>query len=373
MTNLSRLLSHVQTFLRMPTAPFREQWMMQTVDRMLSGIPGLKTGTDRFGNRIARLKRGCVAEDCPVAVFVAHLDHPGFIFEPDKEGPGTGNTIWTLFEGGVRDDFFPGSPVRFFRDASDSGISGRILEAGERNPETYQRKVRVELNESAENTCLGMWDVDTFETSGDWLIGRACDDLAGCGMLIELLNRLCTEDRIDVGVVFTRAEEAGFGGTLCMLDEPELPALFPEHPVFISVEISSEREWIQPGDGAIIRVGDARTVFDSHTTNLMAELAEKQGLNSRRALMDGGTCEATPFCRAGYRAGGICVPVRHYHNMNLSDGTIVAEMISNSDLEDMTELAVQLSRNLPGQPAMPGRDREKLHVETVRFLSRLVD
>ncbi|HUF32317.1 MAG TPA: hypothetical protein VMN58_03795, partial [Acidimicrobiales bacterium] len=40
----------------------------------------------------------------------------------------------------------------------------------------------------------------------------------------------------------------------------------------------------------------------------------ESGLRHQRKLMDGGSCEATAFAAAGYRASGLALPLGNYHN-----------------------------------------------------------
>ena len=98
MTELG-VVALAQALTEVPTAPFREQWVMARLDELLDRIPGLERVTDRFGNRIVRLRRGPVSS--PPAVFVAHLDHPGFLF-PAPLPAGQADLVYTgLFEGRV--------------------------------------------------------------------------------------------------------------------------------------------------------------------------------------------------------------------------------------------------------------------------------
>jgi endoglucanase len=148
-----------------------------------------------------------------------------------------------------------------------------------------------------------------------------------------MLHRLAASgEDVDVAVILTRAEEAGFCGLLCLLDEPRLPALVPGDTIFVSVEISREMPSVRLGEGAVIRAGDRSSTFDGRVTDTLAGLAAANGIVARRALMDGGTCEATAFARAGLRTGGVCAPVRGYHNQDPESHHVVAEQVALADL-----------------------------------------
>jgi len=340
------LIDRVRRLVTTPTAPFRERWVCATLDTMLREIPGLRVVADRYGNRLVRLRRGNPAG--PPAIFVAHLDHPGFLFRGAEGARPNGlgrNTYEAIFEGRVEDRFFPNASVRLFRGAGDPGVLARVVDAHPVDPATDDRFVILESTESAEGAYLGQWNVPAFEHRDGLLHTVACDDLCGAAAMVEALARLSSQPDVDVAMVFTRAEEAGFCGALCLLHERPWPGLLPLSSIFVSVEISSERQGIMVGDGAVIRTGDRSTTFDGPVCDMLHSLAYAQQINARRALMDGGTCEATAFARQGLRAGGICAPVRHYHNMQQADGTLVPEIVSAGDLEALVQLIEGLAKS----------------------------
>jgi endoglucanase len=51
----------------------------------------------------------------------------------------------------------------------------------------------------------------------------------------------------------------------------------------------------------------------------------------QRRVMDGGTCEATPYQINGYIAGGIAIPLHNYHNQGRT--SIGAEAVHLQDFE----------------------------------------
>lgn len=380
------LLAKLEALQRAPTAPFREEWALAALDGMLADIPGLEREEDRFGNRIVRLRRGRpagarAAVGTMVPTFVAHVDHPGFLFPEqgaaDREdapsleygefGPragllrdGEAFLYDALFEGRVEDGFFVDAPVRLYRSADDPGVAGRVAGCSALRPHTDDRVAVIATRDPAEGARLAMWDVAPFAyMAGDGLIrARACDDLAGVAALVEALARLGDESDadvkaaggIDLCVVFTRAEEAGFCGALALMNEPELPSLVPDDTIFVSVEISSERPGVEVGGGAVVRVGDRASTFDGAFADALWSVARARGARARRALMDGGTCEATAFARAGRRCGGVCAPVRHYHNMDRTTGRIGPEAVSLGDVEALVDLIAGIARGPAAAP-----------------------
>lgn len=331
----------LQRLVQIPTAPFREHWIAAELDRILAEIPNLEFEADRFGNRIARLRRG--APSGPTATFVAHLDHPGFL--PVSSSPnGSSLTCHAVFEGRVRDAFFEDAPVRLFRSPGDSGIPGRVVDFTREDPKSETREITIQTASPADGAVIGMWDVPIFDTNGDLIHARVCDDLAGCAAIISALSELSAADSIDVAAIFTRGEEAGFCGALCLMNEEPLHPLIPKDTTYISVETSSEMPGVAAGSGAIIRTGDRSSTFDGPITDRLWSCARREGITATRRLMDRGTCEATAFTRAGVRAGGVCIPLRNYHNMNFETMHVDQEAISRSDAENLSALIETLAR-----------------------------
>lgn len=336
------LLSCCQQLLEIPTAPYQEEWMIGALHKILEGIPGISFEMDAWGNTSIYLRKELLDEGVPPLVFVTHLDHPGFVF-PDSQ---KGKLIEGYFEGRVFDEYFDGSKVRLFRHAHDSGVLGKVLKFSDRQGDDDHRHVTIELEEEIENPVLGMWDVSAFESDGEFIRGRACDDLCGVGATLAALSELVqiqAQLTQPIIMLYSRAEETGFCGSLCHIDEQVLP----ENSKIVSVEISGETDFARLGNGAILRVGDKAGMFNHDIVNCfwdgLLSPDSENSLKVYRAFMDRGTCEATAFLTLGFEALGICAPVRNYHNMNFESKIIDAEAVSISDLMNLTGLIVEMS------------------------------
>jgi putative aminopeptidase FrvX len=326
-----------------PTAPFCEEWMCAQLDVLLGQIPDLELSVDRFGNRLAvfpaQLAPGI--QDDPI-VFVAHLDHPGFVC---KSASADGKMIEAEFEGRVFDEYFGPKPVRVFSDAKKPGIAGIIREWTPRSETTNNRRILIETVEEVRNPVLAMWDVEPFAMNDGVLSGRACDDLYGVAAIIWALRQMASSKqprKRTVAGFFTRAEEAGFCGALAAVTDPEIRKTLPEDALFVSVEISRENTAAPLGGGAVIRLGDKAGLFNPRGVTDLMELilprSEQFNSTPRRVLMDGGTCEATAFSAQGLRAAGLCAPVRNYHNMVEGTTQLAPEQVSLNDLQDLGEM-----------------------------------
>lgn len=115
----------------------------------------------------------------------------------------------------------------------------------------------------------------------------------------------------------------------------------------------------QPGAWVIIRVGDRASVFDAEGTRYLTEVATALGRNDpgfrwERALMSGGTCEATAYQELGHRAAAVCVPLGNYHNC-ANGNRIAEEYVAVADAVAMVRLLECAARRWPQRAQLTGR------------------
>ncbi len=278
------LLDTCRALLAQPTAPFHEDAVRAEIAIQLAQCPHVVAEIDGFGNVIARYQRG-LAE--PQFAFAAHMDHPGF--------------VGGKFLGGVPAEVLAtGAPTRDFG-------------------------------------AFAMWDLPAFELRDGRIHSRACDDLIGCAAIVAMFHELeRTGAEASVYGLFTRAEEVGFVGAIQLAKSRRVP----ETVTIVSLETSSERGGAcKMGDGVIVRVGDRTSIFDSAASALFVQHAKSVGIPHQRALMSGGTCEATAYQLYGYRAAGLCVALGNYHNCT-PDQAIGSEFVAVADVAAMARLCV---------------------------------
>jgi putative aminopeptidase FrvX len=303
--NLDTLLGVVRTILAQPTAPFFEDAVRGEILQLLAQCPHVTTSLDDFGNVIAHYRRG---ERPARFALAAHMDHPGF--------------VGAEFLGGVPESY------------------------REKNPPTR------------EFGAFSMWDLPACEVSEGRIYSRACDDLIGCAAIVatfQELERLNSD--ANVYGLFTRAEEVGFVGAIHLAKSRVLPG----DVTVISLECSSEKGGAcKMGDGAILRVGDRTSIFDSDATGVLAELAKRAEIPVQRCLMSGGTCEATAYQLYGYRCGALCVALGNYHNCGPNE-RIEAEFVSIDDVRGLVGLCVEAARC--GEPPGAANDALRARLE----------
>ncbi len=334
----------------LPTAPFREAAVIAYAERFAADRPAVRLSADAHGNRLlqvgggsGRPKRSRSAK-VPRLVFVAHMDHPGFVAGA-MEGK---KTLRARFRGGVLREFVDGAAVRFF--TPDSEVKGRVksADADERGRAT---DCVVKVKGHVPPGSAGMFDLHAGRFKGKKqprFHGRCCDDLAGVASALAMLDELAADPpKHAVAALLTRAEEDGFVGAIGSVLSPKL--LKPTDRL-VSIETSAAQPAAPLGGGVTVRVGDATSVFDSALTHFLTSQAkalaeEEESFKFQRALMPGGTCEATVFDAFGYQSAAACVPLGNYHNMDREKGRVAEEFIDVNDWRSMVRLFVRCARN----------------------------
>jgi len=341
-----------------PTAPYRENWVLEQIAAELNRI-GIPYFEDKFGNLIAGARRPQQLKGRQRIGLIAHTDHPGFHLQ-SQVGKGLWKARWY---GGAPQGDLRGAQVaihnpRFPRRK----LKGRITQAKAEGhdsrdvdwiwialPKTKNHVIQKLQNKLGPD-CFGAFDFPGFMKRGNRIFTRAADDLAGCVTILGTLERLKAHERKHFVGIFTRAEEVGFRGALGTLYSNTIP----KSVLCISLEASRTLPGARLGKGPVIRLGDRRTLFDSQiigaldTAALLLKKKNKSFLVQRR-IMDGGTCEATPFNLYGRRCAGLAVPLGNYHNQG-RDGRPAPEFIDLRDLERNVLLCVATVRYLTKTP-----------------------
>src|SRR5262249_43925700 len=117
---------------------------------------------------------------------------------------------------------------------------------------------------------FAVWDLVDYRADGSHIRGRACDDLVGAAAVIAtLIDLRRSKAAPNIIGILSRAEEIGFHVALALAASMTLP----ETSFIISLETSRELPGVRMGKGAILRVGDRASIFDSQATRFLAEVA----------------------------------------------------------------------------------------------------
>jgi endoglucanase len=234
---------------------------------------------------------------------------------------------------------------------------------------------RIDLNHQPQPH-FAVWELEDFAMRNGKIHGRSCDDLVGvASVLATMIELKRTGARVHVIGVISRAEEIGFQGALTVADGK----LLPKNSLIVSLETSKELPPTKMGRGVILRVGDRSSIFDSAGMRFLGEIAARlqakgQKFQFQRALMFGGTCEATAFQEFGYQVAAVCVALGNYHNCH-PQGRIAAEYVSLSDACGMVQLLVEAAKQMHTYDRLTAKLRKRLHTllkEARRNLRRKV-
>ena len=333
-------VSIAERLLRCPAAPYFEAGVATEVLK-ISGENNLTSASDKYGNLLVSLK---TAPKLRQVYLVAHMDHPGFHID----GPGENGMWHASFHGGVPESYFlPGTPLRLMPSGTKARLTKREGERCIVQPVGASADARPEF---------AVWDLVDFQVRGEFIHARACDDLIGVAAILTVLSRLQGSGaKVNITGLLTRAEEVGFHGTLAGISAKYIR----EEAFVISLETSREMPPVQQGRGVIIRVGDKASIFDSEGSRYLTELATdlartSKGFAFQRALMSGGTCEATPFHEAGFQTAAVCIALGNYHNCG-PKSKIAAEFVSINDALSMVKLLEDAATQLKNWKAFTGR------------------
>jgi endoglucanase len=329
-----------------PTAPFAEQYVVQYVERFVAGRKRLRLSRDRHGNLLIELSPKKKSKQ-PRWVFAAHMDHPGFVADRMLDE----RTLAAHFRGWVHIDYVKGTKVRFF-NPDGSEAAGVVTEA---TSSTHDRLavpdrvvVRLQRRGNVKSGSPGMFDQGAGRVKGTKFYSRGIDDQGGVAAALAMLDVLHRKPPVvPSAVMLTRAEEDGLVGAVAAVLEP---TLLKKSDRLIAIECSAMQPYAPQGKGVIIRVGDKTSIFNSALTYFLTQQADAlakrdKSFRYQRALMPGGTCEATVYDAYGYTAAAICIALGNYHNMDRGKERIAPEYIDVGDWKSMTQFFVHLARS----------------------------
>lgn len=362
----SRTIEVLSELLSQPTAPFYEDRVRSYIERAAARLR-LQARRDRYGNVLVEYRRGRGRQ---MIAFTAHMDHPGL-----EVVAGGQKDCLALWHGAVPPHPLAGARVAIHHGLDGPTVKGTIVGPVERSDVKNARPFPIATSGSVEPGAFGHFDLVPFRMgsgkSADLAFTKGADDLGGCAAILLLFERLCAEKpTAHVIGLFTRAEEVGFYGTLGLLSEKALP----KKAWIVVLETSKTLPGAEIGRGPVVRVGDRARVFDPDLLHAMKKVAEDRRVGSpgfcyQMRVMDGGTCEATPWVLAGYHAAGIAFPLGNYHN--IGETKVEPEYISITDVERGLGLMWDLSMRVQEFPEMVRTQKAAIIADLRLKLDRL--
>ena len=358
--NRVELKKILKLILTKPTAPYHEQFVMEAIDDFIKK-EGFQITKDSFGNRIVIYKPKGKTRKGRIG-FIAHTDHPGFEITSAK-----GNHAKAIWRGGVKKEFFTKAAVEV---QNINGPVKGVVTKTITNADIPQRVeyMHLKLDNPVMVGDFGQWDLTQYKIDGQLIITRAADDLISVVSMLALLKELKKENiRHEVWLIFSRAEEVGFIGSMAMIDKKVIP---PDLPLVI---METSKELIpggEQGKGPVIRLGDWLTTYSTDLLLFLNNTARTyqhahKNFNFQSRIMDGGTCEASLFAVNCYKSAGIAFPLGNYHNMGDNPAQngkpiLKPETVHIKDLQEGITLMLEICRNLSEYPKTMNKIEKQL-------------
>jgi endoglucanase len=356
----------------LPTAAGREDRVVAWISRWVAARRDLRLRRDPHGNLLVEQTRSG-PKGIDRVWFQAHLDHPAFVVRSID-----GRELELEFRGGVHDQYFVGAALEVI-DGRDRSFSARItaLDAAAKP----FKLVRAKLAKAATSLAIGdiaRWKLPKPAIVKGHVRTHACDDLAAVAAALAAFDRVRTLPECGhVGLFFTLAEEIGFVGTIGAARSGSVGA----KDRIVCLENSRSFAESPIGGGAIVRVGDRRSVFSPELTNrigdvVLAHQKKHPDFVFQRKLMAGGSCEATAFAAYGFRSTCLCLPLGNYHNMVDIDGVLAGrtkakvgpEFVAVSDFHGLVAMLVLIAESLDSAEVPPTRDTMETLWKDLRFV-----
>jgi endoglucanase len=327
----------VKEVLATPTAPLHEHRMMSLVMRKATA----------WGYRVKHSPKGnllvghTAAFRRPHVSVTAHMDHPGIRLLAIR-----GNDAEIGILGGVPQKLIRGSRWQLWDDTSTAtGVVGTKTRRKWMGNPIY----RMCLSRPLHSGAFGQLHCPSPQWKGNIVSSRAQDNVINVATLLALLQHERRNRNSRLLCLFTRAEEIGMVGACEAVSSRFLPK---SAPIIVLEASSAKAGHVRLGGGPILRVGDRQSTF-SPDVDLWLQTAARK-FTIQRALMAGGTCEATLYHSQGYCAGSLALPLDNYHN---NGGTRLApEKIHWQDFMALQKFLIALLRT----PFSPARYRHNI-------------
>jgi endoglucanase len=337
--DLETLKHSLHFILSKPTAPFRETQVMSAL-KLLCNEAQLPFVQDNFGNIWINVKNFSDLKNVNLLV-VAHTDHPGIVIEKIERKKLYGKWLG----GGPKD--IQNSIFEVFSENVSTFAKVVSHTSGPRGPDKVILELLANFNFYKKEikklgACLSFESnkiKDNIIFKNNQCITKAADDLAGTVCSFLALKEALKESKNlrKTALLFTRAEESGFHGTLYVLRKKILNS---KKTKILSIEASSRLSPNGlPDFGPILRLGDRMTLFNHDFTYALESIAKKiqaqdKNFKYQKRIMDGGACEASAFNLYGFKVSGISLPLINYHNQYLPHSFFDSKNLYSKNYKD---------------------------------------
>lgn len=304
---------------------------------------------DNLGSIIG-IKNG--DENEPKIMISAHMDEVGFIVRYiTKEG-----YIRLLPVGGWWGHVMPAQVMRITTDKGEK-IKGVVISKAPHGMSKEEKSNVIEpkdlyldlgvLNrEEVLNLGVNIGDMITPDVdfqvmnNENYFLGKAFDDRAGVGVIIDILRELkCEKIKSTIYSVGSVQEEVGIRGARTATNK-----IKPDIAIAIDVtkaeDTPFDKDGINLGDGINITMADALTIGNPKLVDKMKEICKELNLDFKiDCMMDGGT-DACNIHKSlnGVMAMTISIPTRYMHSPRL--------IIHKRDYIDTVKLLAEFCRRV---------------------------
>lgn len=307
---------------------------------------------DRLGLYL-RIKRG-ETQSPHKLVFIAHLDHPAFIFNNEGKGKAIGDTVF----GGDKELLFNyANPIRLYSPNGDFIGKDQVHQVN-RNNFSLSGAQKVSTN------TIGIWDLPDFQMTDDIIEMRSCDNYISVALLLSVASSIIQNYSMDCDVtfVFPYVEEILQLSMVGISIAKKVPTTtFDDDTIFIGVDVSplrlknSDRHFLQKLEietpdvfkGPLIQVADTGLVFGNPFQEKY-NLAELSLLQSAKGMIHqyticNGRSDLTPLSIfTNYpNIAGLLIPCWNVHNID-PNGMLSCEKVNSRDVLYAWQILVNL-------------------------------
>lgn len=293
---------------------------------------------DELGNLIAK-KSG--KGGAPSIMLCAHMDEIGFLVNFIEDN----GMLRIAPIGGIS---FAASA--FSQVISESGVRGVLVPNDGLKPADYKSDafyidIGAKSKKEAERR-VSIGDFFSVEGSvrrlmGQRICGRPLDDRVGCAILLEVAEKLFSEETEgDIYYVFSVQEEVG-----CRGSKTAAFAIAPDYSLCFDVTATGDTPSAKAmacslGGGAAIKIKDSSVICSEEVVKALCDIAKENKIPYQREILTFGGTDASSMqlAGAGSLCGAISVPTRYIHSS--------VETCDLSDVRACVALAVAYVKSL---------------------------
>jgi len=288
----------------------------------LGNLMALKKGSDENAKDIML----CAHAD-EIGLMVTYIEDNGYIRIAPIGGINFISAAYSkvIFENGTKGVIVPDRKASEFNKADNY-----YIDIGADSKKAAEKKIKI-------------GDVAVCEPSidklmGKRIVGRPFDDRIGCAVVFDIA-RTVENPKHNIWFVFSTQEEVGCRGAQTAANR-----IAPDCALVFDVAGTGDTIGAPPmavklGEGAAIKIKDARVICDHETVENLVELAKNNKIPyQREILIAGGTDTGSiQLSGSGVRAAALSIPSRYIHSS--------VEMIDLKDAEACRDLAIAFINN----------------------------